>query len=55
MVLLALVQTLLTCVFYLKSFVIVTPRYSMLSTFSRLVPSKVYEDPFVLSAASYCI
>ena len=42
-VLLALVQTLLTCVFHLKSHVIVTPRYLMLSTFSRLVPSKVYE------------
>ena len=42
-VLLALVQTLLTCVFHLKSLVIVTPRYLMLSTFSRLVPSKVYE------------
>ena len=36
-------QTLLTCVFHLKSFVIVTPRYLMLSTFSRPVPSKVYE------------
>ena len=42
-VLLALVQTLLTCVFHLKSLVIVTPRYLMLSTFSRSVPSKVYE------------
>ena len=42
-VLLVLVQTLLTCVFHLKSLVIVTPRYLMLSTFSRLVPSKVYE------------
>ena len=42
--LLALVQTLLTCVFHLKSFVIVTPpRYLMLSTFSRSVPFKVYE------------
>ena len=36
-------QTLLTCVFHLKSLVIVTPRYLMLSTFSRSVPSKVYE------------
>ena len=36
-------QTLLTCVFHLKSLVIVTPRYLMLSTFSRLVPSNVYE------------
>ena len=36
-------QTLLTCVFHLKSFVIVTPKYLMLSTFSRSVPSKVYE------------
>ena len=42
-VLLALVQTLLTCEFHLKSLVIVTPRYLMLSTFSRSVPSKVYE------------
>ena len=42
-VLLALVQTLLTCVFHLRSLVIVTPRYLMLSTFSRLIPSKVYE------------
>ena len=38
-------QTLLTCVFHLKSLVIVTPRYLMLSTFSRSFPSKVY-DPF---------
>ena len=36
-------QTLLTCVFHLKSLVIVTPRYLMVSTFSRSVPSKVYE------------
>ena len=36
-------QTLLTCVFHLKSLVLVTPRYLMLSTFSRSVPSKVYE------------
>ena len=36
-------QTLLTCVFHLKSLVIVTPRYLMFSTFSRSVPSKVYE------------
>ena len=36
-------QTLLTCVFYFKSFVIVTPRYLMLSTFLRLVPAKVYK------------
>ena len=36
-------QTLLTCVFHLRSLVIVTPRYLMLSTFSRSVPSKVYE------------
>ena len=42
-VLLALVQTLLTYVFHLKSLVIVTPRYLMLSTFTRSVPSKVYE------------
>ena len=42
-ILLALVQTLLTCVLHLKSLVIVTPRYLMLSTFSRSVPSKVYE------------
>ena len=42
-VLLALVQTLLTCVFHIKSLVIVTPRYLILSTFSRSVPSKVYE------------
>ena len=42
-VLLVLVQTLLTCVFHLKSLVIVTPRYLILSTFSRLVPSKVYK------------
>ena len=41
-VLLALVQTMLTCVFHLKSFVIVIPRYLMLSTFSRF-PSKIYE------------
>ena len=39
-VLLALVQT---CVFHLKSLVIITPRYLMLSTFSRSFPSKVYE------------
>ena len=39
----ALVQILLTCVFHRKSFVIVTPRYLMLSTFSRTVPSRVYE------------
>ena len=51
-VLLALVQTLLSCIFYLKSLVIVTPRYLMLSTFSKSVPSNVYEtwifflDPF---------
>ena len=36
-------QTLLTCVFHLKSLAIVTLRYLMLSTFSRSVPSKVYE------------
>ena len=59
-VLLALVQTLFVCVFHLKSFVIVTPRYLMLSTFSRSIPSKVYEAWiflifFFLSAASYCI
>ena len=42
-ILLALVQTLVTCVFHLKSLVIVTPRYLMLSTSSRSVPSKVYE------------
>ena len=47
-VLLALVQTLLTCVFHLKSLVIVTQRYLMLSTFSRSVPSKVYEAWFCL-------
>ena len=41
-------QTLLTCVFHLKSLVIVTPRYLMLSTFSRLVPSKVYEAQIFL-------
>ena len=40
---LALVQKLLTCVFRLKSLVIVTPRYWMLLMFSRSVPSKVYE------------
>ena len=55
--LLALVQTLLTCRFHLKSLVIVTPRYLMLSTFSRSVPSKVYEAWIFLSgflsAASY--
>ena len=38
-----LVQTLLTFVFHLKSLVIVTPRYLMLSMFSRSVPSKVYK------------
>ena len=42
-VLLALVQILLICVFHFKSFVIVTPRHLILSTFSRTVPSKVYE------------
>ena len=42
-VLLALVQTLLICVFHLKSLVIVTPWYLMLSMFSRSVPSKIYE------------
>ena len=42
-VLLALQQTLLTCVFHLKPLVIVTPSYLMLSTFSRSVPAKVYE------------
>ena len=36
-------QILLTCIFHRKSFVIVTPRYLMLSTFSRTVPSRVYE------------
>ena len=39
----ALVQTLLTCVFHRKSFVIVTPKYLMFSTFSRTIPSRVYE------------
>ena len=43
MVRLALVQTLLTCVFHRKSFMIVTPRYLMFSTFLRTVPSRVYE------------
>ena len=56
---LALVQILLTCVFRRKSFVIVTPRYLMLSTFSRTVPSRVYEAWIFLSVsllfASYCI
>ena len=33
----------LTCVFLLKSFVIVTPRCLMFSAFSRTVPSNVYE------------
>ena len=42
-VLLALVQALLICVFHLKSLIIVTPRYLMLSTFSRSAPSKGYE------------
>ena len=42
-VLLALERTLLTCVFHLKSLVIITPRYLMLSMFSRSVPSNVYE------------
>ena len=36
---LALVQILLICVFHLKSFVIVTPSYLILSTFSKTVPS----------------
>ena len=31
------------CIFHLKSFVIVTPRQLMLSTFLRTVPSNVYE------------
>ena len=31
------------CKFHLKSFLIVTPRYLMLSTFSRIVVSNVYE------------
>ena len=34
-------QTLLTCVFHLKSLVIVIPGYLMLSTFSRSVHAKV--------------
>ena len=42
-VLLALVQILLIWVFHLRSFVIVTPRYLMLSTFFNTVPSRVYE------------
>ena len=36
----AFVQTLLTWVFHFKSLEIVTPRYLILSTFSRTVPSK---------------
>ena len=44
---LALVQILLTCVFHRKSFVIVTPRYLMFSTFSRTVPSRVYGSFFI--------
>ena len=40
---LALVQILLICVFHLKSFVIVTPRYLILSTFSNTVLSRVHE------------
>ena len=36
-------QTLLTYKFHLKCLVIVIPRYLMLTTFSRSVPSKVYE------------
>ena len=55
-VLLALVQTLLTSVFHLKSHVILTPRYLMLSTFSRLVPSKVYEAGiFLIRFLDSCI
>ena len=46
---LALVQKLLKCVFHRKSFVIVTPRYMMFSTFSRTVPSRVYEAWIFLS------
>ena len=42
-VLLALVQILVIWVFHFKSFVIVTPRYLMLSIFSNTVPSRVKE------------
>ena len=36
-------QILLTCIFHLKSLVIVTPRYLIISTFWRSFPSNVYE------------
>ena len=42
-VLLAFEHTFLISEFRFKSLVIVTPRYLMLSTFSRTVPSRVYE------------
>ena len=54
-VMLALVQTLLTCVFHLKLLVIVTPRYLMLSTFARSVPSNVYEAWILIRFLVSCI
>ena len=40
---LVLVQILQTCVYHLKPLVILTPRYLILSTLSRTVPSRLYE------------
>ena len=51
-VLLALEHTFLICEFHFKSLVIVTPRYLMLSTFSRTVPSSVSD--FFKKSASFC-
>ena len=41
-IMLAFVQKLSTCVFYLKIYVIVSRMYSILSTFRPILPSKVY-------------
>ena len=49
-VLLGLVQILLICIFHFKSFVSVTPRYLILSAFSRTVPSKVSEARILMHA-----
>ena len=42
-------------VFHFKSLIIVTPKYLMLSTFSRAVPSSVYEAWILLCFFVSCI